>query len=45
MPDMDKPDTGSKKSPFGVFRTLFESGKANDSAAMAATIDDDANGR
>ena len=34
-----KKDLNSKKSPFGVFRTLFESGSANDFEAMADTID------
>jgi hypothetical protein len=34
-------DVNSKKSPFGVFRTLFESGRANDFEAMADTIDQD----
>jgi hypothetical protein len=27
-------------SPFGVFRTLFESGRNNDCEAMADTIDE-----
>ena len=35
------PDANSKKSPFTVFRTLFESGKNNDFDAMAETIADD----
>jgi ketosteroid isomerase-like protein len=35
------PDADSEKSPFTVFRTLFESGKNNDFDAMAETIADD----
>jgi len=31
----------SPESPFGVFRTLFESGRKNDFEAMAETIADD----
>jgi hypothetical protein len=34
-------DVNCKNSPFGVFRTLFESGRANDFEAMADTIDED----
>jgi hypothetical protein len=34
-------DMDSKKSSFGIFRTLFESGKANDFEAMADTIAED----
>jgi len=34
-------DRDSKKSPFGIFRALFESGKANDFETMADTIAED----